>query len=304
MIEALPTTIVSRLVEESLDAVAIIDEFGTIRYLNGAMLALCGYPAAQALGQPLDMLLPETLASHHNAYLRHFLDNGKSSTVLGKVREFTIRHRSGETIPIEMKALDLGLYEGRRYLGAFMQDLRQRRAMEAKNAALLAQLEQQALSDPLTGLPNRRAFEAEAARLNARAQRSGNPNTVGIADVDRFKSINDMYGHPVGDMVLDAVAKAIGKAARSTDFVARTGGEEFGLLFPEVTAEQARVVAERVRLAVAATQVTTPEGERIGVTLSIGLAGLGQAGLGEALVKADSALYQAKRGGRNRVEQA
>lgn len=303
MIEALPTTIVSRLVEESLDAVMIIDDEGTIRYLNAAMAALSGYAAGDAVGQPLDGLLPQALTEHHSDYLRKFIESNRSSTVLGKVREFAIRHRDGAAIPIEMKALDLGMHEGRRYLGAFLVDLRPRRAMEAQNAALLARLEQLALSDSLTGLPNRRAFEAEARRMNARALRGGAASAVGIADVDHFKSINDKYGHPVGDMVLKAVASAIGKAARNTDFVARTGGEEFGLLFPVATPGQACLVAERIRQAVAATQVEAPDGAQISVTLSIGVAGLEQVGLADALVKADAALYQAKRGGRNRIVQ-
>jgi diguanylate cyclase (GGDEF)-like protein len=124
-----------------------------------------------------------------------------------------------------------------------------------------------------------------------------------VADIDLFKRVNDQYGHPVGDLVLCEVGKAIERAARGADFVARTGGEEFGMLFPNTPIEMARLVAERIRKAVAASKATTPDGETISVTISIGLAALAPDGVPEeALASADAALYQAKERGRNRVE--
>jgi diguanylate cyclase (GGDEF)-like protein/PAS domain S-box-containing protein len=308
MIDTLPPTIVSRLVEESYDAVLIIDEHGVIRYLNSAMQALCGYAAREACGQPLSGLLPESMATQHQLYLQRYLRGEGESSVLGRTRDFTIRHRNGELIPIEMKAYDLGRCEGARYLGAFMLDQRPRHALEAQTAALLAQLEQQALSDSLTGLPNRRAFDAEAARACSRAQRNASALTLGVADIDHFKRVNDKYGHPAGDLVLRAVARIISEAARASDSVARTGGEEFGLLFPDAAPEQARSVAERIRHAVADAHIALPDGREVHVTVSIGLAGVVGAGtelaLNAANERADAALYRAKNQGRNRTELA
>jgi diguanylate cyclase (GGDEF)-like protein/PAS domain S-box-containing protein len=303
MLDALPATLISRLVDESLDAVTIIDHAGTVRYLNHAMSTLSGYALADALGLPLDTLLPPNVAAHHQQNLANYLRTSGPSTVLGKVREFAIRHRSGELIPIEMKAVDLGIHDGTRYFGAYMVDLRPRRQMEAAHAALLARLEQEALSDPLTGLPNRRAFEAEAAQMAARAQRNASALTVGIADIDHFKKVNDRYGHPAGDVVLCEISRLIVHAARAADFIGRIGGEEFGLLFPDAAQDQARGVAERIREAVAGARIRTAEGDELRVTISIGLAGVepGTA-LSDALAQADSALYHAKDKGRNRVE--
>ncbi len=301
----LPTSLFGRVLDESLDAAVIIDQDGLIRYQNGAMRALSGYAAHELLGQSLDLLLPPAMMAMHPGYLRHYLSAGPSSAVLGHVREFAIRHRGGEMIPIELKAIDLGVAGGVHYFGAFMVDLRTRRAAEAKTAALLAQLEQDAMTDPLTALPNRRAYDAELARLAARSRRSKAPLSVGVADIDRFKEVNDTYGHPVGDLVLCEVGKAIERAARGTDFVARTGGEEFGMLFPDTPIEMAQVVAERMRKTVEESNVTTPEGARIGVTISIGLAPvLPATAPAQALADADAALYQAKDQGRNRVERA
>ena len=303
MIETLPVAIVSRLIEESIDAVLVIDESGAIRYMNVAMQALSGYAPGEAIGHPLAGMLPESYGSEHPGSVANFLNQAHCDALLGKAREFVIRHRTGDMIPIEMKALDLGVVDAVRYFGAFVTDLRARRLVEAKNAALLGQLERQALSDALTGLPNRRAFEAEAARMVARAKRSGSAITVGVADIDHFKKINDQHGHATGDEVLCAMSAVIAQAGRATDFVARIGGEEFGLLFPDAMPETARAVAERMRRAVADFPVETIQGEQLHVTISIGLAPF-EGTLTESLSKADSALYAAKTGGRNRTEEA
>lgn len=301
--KALPATIVPRLVEESLDAVLVIDENCTIRYLNQSMQALSGYARAELLGQSLNLLLPAAVGAHHDEYVRRYLASHRPSPVLGRVREFAIRHRSGAMIPIELKALDLGTCDGKRYFGAFLVDVRRRREMEDRNAVLMSRLEHEALTDPLTGLPNRRAFCAEGGQLMARAARSGGPLALGVADIDFFKAINDRYGHPAGDVVLQRVSDAVRTAARTSDFVGRVGGEEFGLLFPNTTLEQAHEVAERIRLAVDATRVALDDGGRIGVSVSIGLAPVAPAGtLDDALAASDAALYRAKNGGRNRTE--
>ena len=159
------------------------------------------------------------------------------------------------------------------------------------------------MSDTLTGLPIRRAFETEAARMVSRAKRSASAITVGVADIDHFKKVNDQYGHATGDEVLNAVSAVIAQASRATDFVARIGGEEFGLLFPDATPEVARAVAERMRRAVEDFPVTISQGVEVRITISIGLAQF-ESSLTESLSHADAALYAAKNGGRNRIEQA
>ena len=302
---SLPAQLASRMLDDALDAVLIADSNSRIRYLNGAMQALCGYGGGELLDEPLEGLLPDNLSDHHHAYVLHYLRSTTPSTVLGRVRAFAIRHRNAEMIPVEMKAIDLGVVDGVRYFGAFMVDVRARRAMEEKNAQLLAQLEQQAMTDALTGLPNRRAFSQEAALASARTVRHAAPLTVGVADIDHFKKVNDRYGHAIGDAVLCAVAGALRAVARNTDMAARLGGEEFGLLLPHTTLDQAAQVAERVRAAVAALRVDDGEGIPLSVTISIGLAPLPPAGrLETALSDADKALYRAKHMGRNRVERA
>ena len=299
----LPIQLPMRLLDDALDGAIIIDSDSRICYLNRAMEELCGFRKSELLGRSLDTLVPSDGNAAHSRKVVDFILSGRQSAVLGHVRELEIRHHSGEQRPVEMKAVDLGVLGGMRYFGAFLTDIRARKEMAARNAELLAMLEQQALTDPLTALPNRRAFEREADGAALRAVRTAAPVTVGVADIDRFKSINDNYGHAAGDAVLCAVASAICAVARDTDVVARLGGEEFGLIFPSTSLDQASQIAERIRCAVAAIQLPLEHGALVDVTISIGLARLnGRASLADALERADAALYAAKGNGRNRVE--
>lgn len=305
MTRQLPATLFRRALDGSPDAVVVVCEHGKMRYLNAAMLALSGYAQGDVRGQPLDKLMALAPDEQACEFLRRHLAAGTRGEP-GGLRECALRHSTGNTIPVALSAADLGVLARRRYFAVFLLDLRARAAEQARTAALLKQLEQleqQALTDPLTALPNRRAHDAELARVAARGRRHGTATAVGVADIDLFKQVNDHYGHPVGDLVLCEVGRAIERAARGTDFVARTGGEEFGMLFSDTSIEMARKVAERMRKAVAAASVTAPDGDTIGVTISIGLATLAPGGAAdEALARADAALYQAKDRGRNRVE--
>ena len=180
---ALPEVLFSRLLEDALDAVIIIDEQCRIRYINGAMQALSGYASGELLGQTLNGLLPDAVGAQHDNLVLNYIRSSRSSSVLGKIREFAIRHRDAQMIPIEMKALDLGVVDGMRYFGAFLLDVRERRELAVKNASLLAQLEQQALHDALTALPNRRCAAhggAGAARHGTHYRRGGAPRWRGI----------------------------------------------------------------------------------------------------------------------------
>lgn len=302
MIRVLPGSILARLTQESLDAVLIMDSDSRIRYVNPALEKLCGYSASELEGEPLARLLDERTAAQHDAYVRRYLASDQPSVVLGRVRELEVRHRSGEMIPIELKALDLGIESGTHFLGAFMTDVRQRKNAETKSKALLAQLEQQALTDALTGLPNRRAFDLEAARTMSYARRENWPVAVGMIDIDWFKRANDQYGHLAGDTLLRTVAQSIQQLIRTGDLCGRIGGDEFGLLLPHATLPQAAAVAERIRAVLAEQTIVAADIPHIRITVSIGLAKLDTNDLIEtALAQADAALYQAKLTGRNRV---
>jgi diguanylate cyclase (GGDEF)-like protein len=157
--------------------------------------------------------------------------------------------------------------------------------------------------DPLSGMLNRRGFSEACMRVIEREAAAGRPVTVMIFDIDHFKSINDRFGHPAGDEILKLFATVVFSNLRISDLSGRIGGEEFAALLP-CALEEGVIVAERVREAFEASGIVCEQGP-VDTTVSIGVAG-GPAGteLEVLLASADTALYQAKRSGRNRVEAA
>ncbi len=160
-----------------------------------------------------------------------------------------------------------------------------------------------AVTDPLTGLYNRRYLDAHLASAVARASATGKPVCVLIFDIDHFKAVNDTYGHEAGDDVLKDFSDRLRRGVRGIDLVVRYGGEEFMLVMPETDAAFASGVAERLRIDVEKVPFTTHLGADIPVTISIGIAEWrGVSDTAETLIRrADEALYAAKHAGRNRV---
>ena len=161
-----------------------------------------------------------------------------------------------------------------------------------------------ATTDFLTGLPNRREFMNRLAEEQERLQRDiGACTAVLLLDLDHFKRINDEYGHAAGDAVLRQLSELMRQDQRKIDMRGRIGGEEFAILLPGATLGKAAVFADRLRQRIADTPMELDDGSRLTVTVSIGIAVMGgrQPGGDAALVRADQALYTAKRGGRNRV---
>jgi diguanylate cyclase (GGDEF)-like protein len=164
-------------------------------------------------------------------------------------------------------------------------------------------LEQRAYTDYLTGLANRRYFLEQAENELARTLRYGRELSILMLDVDRFKQVNDTYGHKVGDLVLQKLSEVFRTTLRDVDIIGRVGGEEFALLLPETGVEQAMQAAERLRTAIASAHVTLDGGLPLRFTASFGVTNLREkdVNIDVLLNQADQALYRAKNGGRNRV---
>jgi len=162
-------------------------------------------------------------------------------------------------------------------------------------------LRKMAAVDGMTGLFNRRHFDSLAAAEWERFRRYRRPLSLLMVDIDFFKSVNDRYGHGVGDRVIIQIANAFRDQQRKSDIVARLGGEEFALLLPETELEAAAIVAERLRDMVSRHVLALPD-DNIAVTISIGVSEAREGmTLGDMLNEADKALYEAKERGRNRV---
>jgi diguanylate cyclase (GGDEF)-like protein len=185
-------------------------------------------------------------------------------------------------------------------------------SLSLKTASDLRQmyvLEQETITDPLMGIYNRRYLDRRLLEESLRASRYEQPFSIFLLDIDRFKSINDTYGHPLGDMVLQKLAMAIVGSIREVDVVVRYGGEEILVILPNTLIKQAVVLAERLRLNIAKTVMVDPDPYKdqpaIHITVSIGVSGYrfadGWDNSKRVVERADKALYRAKALGRNRV---
>lgn len=164
-------------------------------------------------------------------------------------------------------------------------------------------LEMQALTDPLTGVANRRYFHRRLDEEMRRARRYHQSLGLLMLDIDHFKRVNDRFGHAAGDAVLQTLAALLRQSVRDTEIVARYGGEEFALLMPLTNTEEAHAAAERIRQAVASHPFLTPQGKTLPLTISVGVASFPTdcRTVSELVETADQALYAAKNSGRNQV---
>ncbi|HEX2836788.1 MAG TPA: diguanylate cyclase [Phycisphaerales bacterium] len=183
-----------------------------------------------------------------------------------------------------------------------MVELRVRLRSALRVHQLVTMLAVKAQIDGLTGLWNRAFFDHRWAEEYARAQRHGHPLSIALIDIDHFKRVNDRFGHPVGDIVLQNVARTLRRECRAGDLVCRYGGEEFVIVMPDTPARDAGTLCQRLRAAV--EEMVWSRSTELHVTASIGVAGAGGSTVltHEQWVElADKNLYQAKRAGRNRV---
>jgi diguanylate cyclase (GGDEF)-like protein len=181
--------------------------------------------------------------------------------------------------------------------------LRANNATVSKNVQKRRQYERAAMFDGLTGIHNRRWLDETLHRMVKRHAASGGDLALSLIDIDHFKGFNDRFGHAAGDHVLTTVAATLAANLRPTDLVARFGGEEFVIIFPETNLELATRAADRVRIAVSETALAMPDGAKLPkVTISMGVAVLKREdGVPDLLKRADLAMYEAKQSGRNRV---
>ncbi len=290
------------LAEHSIDMIVAVDADLAIRYASPATAQLLGCTPAELHGHTLaELLAHQDRAAFIARHFTRAAQRGQSVPDL-----FRALHRDGSTRWVEARVARLPPGNG---LGDFLVTLRdadQRRRFEESLDKANTELQTLASTDALTSLPNRRQFDATLHKEWYRALRDATPLGLLMIDLDRFKSLNDRYGHQVGDAFLARVGRVIrASVRRAGDLPARYGGEEFAVVLPGTAALGAMEIGEHIRRAVEATDTSDlvpgghPMSVSIGVAAAVALAGGGSATL---VHSADSALYQAKRNGRNRVE--
>jgi diguanylate cyclase (GGDEF)-like protein/PAS domain S-box-containing protein len=281
------------------DCVYFVDRDRRLLFWNKAAEELTGFTRSEVVGRRC----PDNIQCHADVNgrvlctsgcpLEHVMTTGKPDQV-----DVFLHHKDGHRVPVRVKATPILDAQGRA-VGAV--EVFNDRVAHIEQAERIKELERLALVDELTRLPNRRHFDDHLGHRLAELQRHGRPFGILMMDVDLFKQVNDEHGHEIGDAILRLVARTLDASCRAFDIVARWGGEEFGAIISHVDARQLVLVAEKFRAMVAASGLRLP-GQSLGVTISVGAAAAQADDTAETLVRrADQALYEAKRLGRNRV---
>jgi diguanylate cyclase (GGDEF)-like protein/PAS domain S-box-containing protein len=288
-----------KVLDTLTDGVYFVDRDGRITFWNRAAEVLTGFTRDQVLGTRCsDGLLCHVSEGgvrlcEGGCPLRRTMEDGRERS-----QEVYFRHASGHRVPVTVRASPLRDETGR-VVGAVevFSDNSPRLAAVRR----LRDLEEMAFIDPLTGLGNRRAAERTLVSRHQEMTRYGWHFGILFVDLDRFKDVNDRYGHAVGDDILKMVAKDLEGSLRVFDFAGRWGGEEFIGIVVHVDEEQLLGIAERFRMLVEESSLSVADG-RVGVTVSIG-ATLARPGEDvETLIqRADALMYDSKQAGRNRV---
>lgn len=264
-----------------------------IVYVNKAFERLTGFSAEEAIGQSPRILQTKDTSSDARNRIKRALRKQEAirTTILNESKD-------GYQYYLEMSIIPLKDADGKvTHFAAIERDVTEQKELQQH-------LEELSRTDGLTGLLNHRAFHAELEKETNRLKRK---NTVGcvaviLLDIDHFKHVNDTYGHDAGDVVLQGLSEIISNEFRRIDCAGRIGGEEFSIVLPDTSAEQARVGAERLRKRVESHPFVIGE-HKICVTVSIGIAVHCEQDddYHTALKHADEALYNAKNSGRNRI---
>lgn len=285
------------------DATVIVDETGTIRYANAQITGLLGYEVDELVGESVELLVPPA-ARHHHADLRAGFGAHPTRREMGSGRDLTALHRDGHTIAVEVSLGPVHTAEGL-WVSAAIRDVTARRQAERALREAEQMSRHLADHDPLTGVWNRRRFEAELTAIVQRIATEPTPRGgLMILDIDHFKEVNDTAGHDAGDRLLVAIAANLRRVIDDIGAISRLGGDEFAVMACSGDAAELGRIASEVSDAVVAAAASCDLGPVGGlVTGSLGIAVFADLPPSERtrhnlLIRADNALYAAKRAGR------
>lgn len=271
------------------DGILLIDPQGRILVSNSAMGLISGFSAEELRGQSVEILLPEALHAQHRGDLQQFFQQPRRHN-MGQGRILWLQRKDRVQIPVDI-ALGSFLRKGQPLVAAFVRDVTDMRRMEER-------MQYQATHDTLTGLGNRWVFQQHLQECMQQAQVTGEPSALLLLDLDNFKAINDGYGHPAGDHVLQEVAKRLKAVLRSQGWLARLGGDEFAVLLPHADADVAAQWAEQILHAMQAPCAWGQVQLEFGTSIGVGLSPLDARDPPSLMRCADMAMYRAKERGR------
>jgi diguanylate cyclase (GGDEF)-like protein/PAS domain S-box-containing protein len=285
----------SQIVSRAEDAIIVIDTSHGIVSFNQGAERMFGYEEKEILGERLDVLLPERFQLQHDVMIDEFGQGNVDVKQMGKRnRQIYGRRKDGNEFVASAQIMKLGDKDSR-YYAAVMRDISESKKTEEELLRLAA-------TDPLTGALNRREFTVLSEREALRSNRYHHPLSLLMFDLDQFKRLNDTYGHSAGDKVLQRFTTLCVNALRNVDVFGRWGGEEFAALLPETDIDGAAIIAERLRKIVA-DSVLNHQDNKITFTVSVGVAQYKdtESTIDGPMSRADSAVYDAKKAGRNRI---
>ncbi len=285
------------IVEHCADAIVAVDGQQKIVLFNEAAEGMFGYPRDAVLGADLGLLLPRVHRKRHTALVDAFTEEGIAARYMGeRGRQISGLRRDGTVFPAEISIMRSGAID-KPFMVSIIRDMSDHRHLERA-------LQDLASTDSLTGVLNRRAFTERAESLLSAAGEIGRPLSVLLMDLDRFKNVNDTYGHAVGDLAIRQAINSFSECLRKSDVLGRWGGEEFVALLPQADAQAAVAIAERVRERIAEDRLFVAD-QRAPVTFTASLGVAERCSTDESLAnlleRADKALYRAKHNGRNKV---
>ncbi|WP_316897508.1 diguanylate cyclase [Pseudodesulfovibrio indicus] len=282
------------MADASYDAFIMVDARGRILFWSPAAERMYGWNEEEAMGKEIhELIAPVSYHDDAKAGMHRFAGTG-TGPVMESIMEFDSLRKDGSILPVE-RSVSAFKVEGEYYAVGILRDITERKRF-------LEELTRLARIDSMTGL-NNRAYFTELVELELeRARRQGHPVCLVMFDADRFKLVNDTYGHDVGDQVLAGLARTVADSMRCTDILGRLGGEEFAALLLDTDLESAKLVAEKMRQVVEDATVSTEDGTVVDFTISLGIAEFSKdvPDLEHLLKFADQALYRAKAEGRNR----
>lgn len=283
------------VVQTAYDGVITVDETQTIKLMNDAAKYIFGVTSEKVVGTNLSRFIPQRYRVKHPEYLSSFRHSSVDARQMQSRTPVRGLRSDGNEFPVEVTISKIRV-GNELEMTAVIRDISERER-------LIDELSRAAKHDSLTGIFNRRHGTESLKTELTRCERFNHVVSVVMFDLDHFKLVNDSHGHPCGDKVLVFVAKIASQTLRDIDVLCRWGGEEFLILLPETSGEDAANLAERVREAIAENPVVGCGEQPIGVTASFGVAAAdGKDTTPEALIdRADKALYRAKALGRNRV---
>jgi diguanylate cyclase (GGDEF)-like protein/PAS domain S-box-containing protein len=289
-----------KMLDELYDGVYFVNTERRILYWNAAAERLSGYAASEVVGS----LCFDNILDHTDSAGCHLCQEGCPLAATMQLRKqlckrVYLKHKDGNRIAVEVRVSPV-MDERGRTIGAveIFRDAGSDLALESayRSARELAQ------KDPLTGLANRRSLSSFVSEQLELFRRSGRRFSVFMVDLDHFKAVNDTRGHATGDRVLAEIARVLLESSREMDLVGRYGGEEFVVVLPNTSLDQAAAIAERVRAELGCRQCGAAPGIPA-ITASIGVADSCPGDDWESLIsRVDAALYEAKQQGRNRVQ--